>query len=135
MQALSSAIDEYLLTFRQYVFAQHDETLIAYYARMRKAMRQISNLCFTLAIHTDGIGLLLCCVILCLCFIFTVDAHVALPMGSQFLGYLYREIVHTTEKDYIMLLVYILKSCCHVYFKYDSKKLLFFFTLQLCLTL
>ncbi|XP_011176998.2 uncharacterized protein LOC105208704 [Zeugodacus cucurbitae] len=102
-RALCSAIDEYLLTFRQYVFAQHDETLIAYYTRMRKIMRQISNLSFTLAIHTD------------------VDAHVALPMGSQFLGYLYREIVHTTEKDYIMLLVYILKSCCHVYFKHLQK--------------
>ncbi|XP_050328524.1 gamma-tubulin complex component 6 [Bactrocera neohumeralis] len=102
-RALCSAIDEYLLTFRQYVFAQHDETLIAYYARMRKAMRQISNLSFTLAVHTD------------------VDAHVAMPIGSQFLGYLYREIVHTTEKDYIMLLVYILKSCCHVYFKHLQK--------------
>ncbi|XP_036338926.1 LOW QUALITY PROTEIN: gamma-tubulin complex component 6 [Rhagoletis pomonella] len=102
-RALCSAIDEYLLTFRQYVFAHHDDTLIAYYARMRKIMRQISNLSFTLAIHTD------------------VDSHVTLPMGSQFLGYLYREIVHTTEKDYIMLLVYILKSCCHVYFKHLQK--------------
>ncbi|XP_067636054.1 gamma-tubulin complex component 6-like [Eurosta solidaginis] len=102
-RALCSAIDEYLLTFRQYVFAMQDNTLIAYYARMRKIMRQISNLSFTLAIHTD------------------VDAHVTLPMGSQFLGYLYREIVNTTEKDYIMLLVYILKSCCHVYFKHLQK--------------
>lgn len=102
-RALCSAIDEYLLTFRQYVFAQHDETLIAYYGRMRKPMRQIINLSFTLAVHSDA------------------DAHVAMPMGSQFLGYLYREIVHTTEKDYIMLLVYILKSCCHVYFKHLQK--------------
>ncbi|XP_004520386.1 uncharacterized protein LOC101462439 [Ceratitis capitata] len=102
-RALCSAIDEYLLTFRQYVFAKEDDTLIAYYARMRKIMRQISNLSFTLVIHTD------------------VAAHVTLPMGSQFLGYLYREIVHTTEKDYIMLLVYMLKSCCHVYFKHLQK--------------
>ncbi|XP_054728198.1 gamma-tubulin complex component 6 isoform X2 [Anastrepha obliqua] len=102
-RALCSAIAEYLLTFRQYVFAQQDDTLIGFYARMRKMMRQISNLSFTLAIHTD------------------VEAHVSLPMGSQFLGYLYREIVHTTEKDYIMLLVYILKSCCHVYFKHLQK--------------
>ncbi|XP_046801977.1 uncharacterized protein LOC111686170 [Lucilia cuprina] len=102
-KALCSAIDEYLLTFRQFVFAKQDAHLMGFYKRMKKMMKQITNLSFTLAIHPN------------------VDANVKPPMGSQFLGYLYREIMRLTEKDYITLLVFILKRCCHVYFKHLQK--------------
>ncbi|XP_065363723.1 gamma-tubulin complex component 6 isoform X2 [Calliphora vicina] len=102
-KALCSAIDEYLLTFRQFVFAKNDTHLMSFYKRMKKMMKQITNLSFTLAIHPN------------------VDANVKPPMGSQFLGYLYREIMRLTEKDYITLLVFILKRCCHVYFKHLQK--------------
>ncbi|KAM7350764.1 gamma-tubulin complex component 6 [Cochliomyia hominivorax] len=102
-KALCSAIDEYLLTFRQFVFAKKDVHLMGFYKRMKKMMKQITNLSYTLAIHPN------------------VDANVIPPMGSQFLGYLYREIMRLTEKDYITLLVFILKRCCHVYFKHLQK--------------
>lgn len=47
-----------------------------------------------------------------------VNENVKPPMGSQFLGYIYHEIMRLTESDYITLLLYILKRCCHVYFRY-----------------
>lgn len=106
-KALCSAVDEYLVTFRQFVFSVQNESLLEFYKRMKKMMKQISNLSYTLAIHPY------------------VDANIKPPMGSQFLGYLYREIMRVTERDFIMLLVFILRRCCHVYFKYLQKWLFY----------
>lgn len=106
-KALCSAVDEYLVTFRQFVFAVKNESLLEFYKRMKKMMKQISNLSYTLAIHPY------------------VEANIKPPMGSQFLGYLYREIMRVTERDFIMLLVFILRRCCHVYFKYLQKWLFY----------
>ncbi|XP_073830310.1 gamma-tubulin complex component 6 isoform X2 [Musca autumnalis] len=102
-KALCSAIDEYLMTFRQFVFAYDDEHIVGYYQRINKMMKQINCLSYTLAIHPK------------------VDATVKPPMGSQFLGYLYREIMRLTENDLIAVLIYLLKKCCHVYFKHLQK--------------
>ncbi|XP_037880260.1 uncharacterized protein LOC119631811 [Glossina fuscipes] len=102
-KALCSAIDEYLLTFRQYVFSKKDEHLMEFYKRMKRMMKQLINLSYTLAIHPN------------------VDINTKPPMGSKFLGYLYCEIMRLTEKDYITLLIFILKRCCHVYFKHLQK--------------
>ncbi|XP_055845305.1 gamma-tubulin complex component 6 [Episyrphus balteatus] len=106
-KALCSAVDEYLVTFRQFVFSVQNESLLEFYKRMKKMMKQISNLSYTLAIHP------------------CVDVNIKPPMGSQFLGYLYREIMRVTERDFIMLLVFILRRCCHVYFKYLQKWLFY----------
>ncbi|XP_055912528.1 gamma-tubulin complex component 6 [Eupeodes corollae] len=106
-KALCSAVDEYLVTFRQFVFSVQNESLLEFYKRMKKMMKQISNLSYTLAIHPY------------------VDVNIKPPMGSQFLGYLYREIMRVTERDFIMLLVFILRRCCHVYFKYLQKWLFY----------
>ncbi|XP_011296440.2 uncharacterized protein LOC101895064 isoform X2 [Musca domestica] len=102
-KALCSAIDEYLMTFRQFVFGHSDEHILGLHQRLKKVMKQIICLSYTLAIHPK------------------VDPSVKPPMGSQFLGYLYREIMRLTENDLISVLIYLLKKCCHVYFKHLQK--------------
>ncbi|XP_061385996.1 uncharacterized protein LOC133320902 [Musca vetustissima] len=102
-KALCGAIDEYLMTFRQFVFGYDDKHLVGFHQRIKKIMKQIICLSYTLAIHPK------------------VDPNVKPPMGSQFLGYLYREIMRLTENDLIAVLIYLLKKCCHVYFKHLQK--------------
>ncbi|XP_075155215.1 gamma-tubulin complex component 6 [Haematobia irritans] len=102
-KALCSAIDEYLLTFRQYVFARNDKHILGFYKRIKPMMKQIANLSQIMAIHPN------------------VDVNFKPPMGSQFLGYLYGEIMRTTESDFLSVLIFILKRCCHVYFKHLQK--------------
>lgn len=46
-----------------------------------------------------------------------VNSEIKPPQGSKFLGYLYRELTRLTERDYISLMLFILRRCCHVYLK------------------
>uniref|UniRef100_A0A1I8P730 Gamma-tubulin complex component 6 n=2 Tax=Stomoxys calcitrans TaxID=35570 RepID=A0A1I8P730_STOCA len=102
-KALCSAIDEYLLTFRQYVFGKNDDHILGFYKRIKKMIKQLTSLSYTLAVHPN------------------VDDNFKPPMGSQFLGYLYKEIMRTTENDFLAILIFIMKRCCHVYFKHLQK--------------
>lgn len=45
------------------------------------------------------------------------DISDEVPRGSEFLGYLYRQIIGITQKDLSFLFVFILTECCAVYFK------------------
>lgn len=45
------------------------------------------------------------------------DISDEVPHGSEFLGYLYRQIIGITQKDLSFLFVFILTECCAVYFR------------------
>lgn len=53
-QALCSAVDEYLMTFREFVFSIEDKELVSFYKRMKRMMCLLIKLSFTLAIHPSG---------------------------------------------------------------------------------
>uniref|UniRef100_T1GS42 Gamma-tubulin complex component n=1 Tax=Megaselia scalaris TaxID=36166 RepID=T1GS42_MEGSC len=65
---------------------------------MKKMVSQITNLAITCSVHPSS--------------------KRPLPFGSQILSHIYREIMRLTEKDFIMVSVFILKRCCHVFFKH-----------------
>lgn len=44
-----------------------------------------------------------------------------LPIGSEFLGYLYKELMNVSRNDLSSFYTFILKSCCDVYFSYYQK--------------
>ncbi|KAL5276300.1 TUBGCP6 family protein [Megaselia abdita] len=97
-KGLCSAIGDYLVIFREFVFHEQDTTLLSFYKRMKKMISQIINLAITCSVHPSS--------------------KRPLPFGSQILSHVYREIMRITEKDFIMVSVFILKRCCHVFFKH-----------------
>lgn len=45
------------------------------------------------------------------------DENTEILYGSEFLGYLYRQIIDVTEQDISVMLIAILSDCCDVYFR------------------
>lgn len=84
-----------------------DNTLLAYSHRIKHMKKQLVSLTKVLRIHPLG------------------QAITKLPDGSEFLGFLYREIIGITQTDISLFLVYILGNCCQVYFS-NFEKWLFF---------
>lgn len=48
---------------------------------------------------------------------FIADENTEILYGSEFLGYLYRQIIDVTEQDISVILIAILSDCCDVYFR------------------
>lgn len=102
-KALCSSIESFLEKFRNLVLATNEPTILSLSSRLTNKMRQITTLARVLGVHPD------------------VNSTKCIPTGSEFLGFLYKEISQVTRKDISMLFVYILKQCCHIYFKIIQK--------------
>lgn len=48
---------------------------------------------------------------------FVADFENEVPRGSEFLGYLYKQIIGVTQTNISILLVLILTDCCDIYFR------------------
>lgn len=77
----------------------NDKSIFQFSARIQSMSDQIISLSRILGSHPD------------------TSTDDKLPIGSDFLGYLYKEIIQLTKKDVLMLYISILSQCCHVYFK------------------
>lgn len=102
-KALCSSIENFLEKFRCLVLGTSDETILSLSSRLSNKMRQITTFARVLGLHPD------------------VRCKKFIPTGSEFLGFLYKEISQVTRKDISMLFVYILKQCCHIYYKNIQK--------------
>lgn len=45
------------------------------------------------------------------------DENNEIIYGSEFLGYLYRQIIDVTQQEISIMLILILSDCCDVYFR------------------
>lgn len=101
--ALCSTVDKYLSVFRKFVWSYHDSTICQFKMRIQKLMNQIISLSKIFGVHPLSDG-----------------THI-LPIGSDFLTFLYENIIQVTQKDVSMLYMCLLRNCCDVYFKYFEK--------------
>lgn len=101
--ALCSTVDKYLAIFRKYVWSYHDSTICQFLMRIQKLMNQIISLSKIFGVHPLSDGM-----------------HI-LPIGSDFLTFLYENIIQVTQKNVSMLYMCLLRNCCDVYFKYFEK--------------
>lgn len=104
---MCDSIESFLMTFRKFVLSFDDTTILGYSHRISYMKKQLVALTKVLRIHPN------------------VHALQKLPEGSEFLGFLYREIIGITQTDVSLFLVFILSNCCQVYFS-NFEKWLFF---------
>lgn len=125
-------LDKYLEMFRRTIITDSQGTITEISLRVSPLIRQIRALAKLLAIHPTGENLFPSSTSI-LTFrnysyvkfkiIFhSADVNGAIPQGSEFLGYLYRQIIGVTQKDISFLLVFLLTECCGVYFRFISFK-------------
>ncbi|XP_037931769.1 uncharacterized protein LOC119666560 [Teleopsis dalmanni] len=97
-----SALDEYLMTFRQIVFSIEDKRLLSFQFRMRKITKQIIYLTNALMSKPNAV-------------------KINPPVGAQLLCFFYNEVTRLTDKRSISLFIFFIKRLCHAYFKYLEK--------------
>lgn len=117
-RAMSASFDKYLETFRRIIIFGNDRTLVELVLRVTPLIKQLRVLAKVLAIHPEG----KCCTSTCVIkatheFQFVADNGKDIPRGSEFLGYLYRQIIGVTQTDVSALLVFVLTECCDIYFR------------------
>lgn len=108
------------------------ETICELSIRISPSIKQIQALAKLLTIHPNGeylkflpdsmhfirnFDFILVLIFLVTCFFAFSDENNEILYGSEFLGYLYRQIIDVTQQEISIMLILILSDCCDVYFR------------------
>lgn len=110
--------------FKSAILIERDEAIGELSVRVSPQINQIRVLAKLLAVHPDGKYYIVAISHrrinsnnLLIHFFIRIDTDRTISYGSEFLGYLYGEILGVVQQDIYALLIFILSQCCDVYFR------------------